>query len=69
MIGHSFQRDRSHLKDEGASPSQIARYRATEKSDPEDYARRTVTKAQTELNSKREVNEPPREQGIRERDA
>jgi hypothetical protein len=48
---------------------QIAQHRAADKSDPEDYARRTVTKAQAELDSKRQESEPPGEQGIRERDA
>jgi hypothetical protein len=33
---------------------QIAQYRATDKSDPEDYARRTVTKAQVQLTSERQ---------------
>jgi len=32
---------------------QIAHYRATDKSDPQDYARRTVTKAQAELRNNR----------------
>lgn len=48
---------------------QIAQHRAGDKSDPEDYARRTVIKAQAELNSKRLESEPPGEQGIREREA
>jgi hypothetical protein len=48
---------------------QIAQHRAADKSDPEDYARRTVTKAQAELDTKRQESEPPGEQGIRERDA
>jgi hypothetical protein len=48
---------------------QIARYRASDKSDPEDYARRTVTKAQAEPSSKRRESEPMGEQGIRERNA
>lgn len=48
---------------------QIAQHRAADKSDPEDYARRTVTKAQAELDSKRVESELPGEQGIRERDA
>jgi hypothetical protein len=48
---------------------QIARYRAADKSDPEDYARRTVTKAQAELTGKREESEPQGEQGIHERNA
>jgi hypothetical protein len=48
---------------------QIARYRASDKSDPEDYARRTVTKAQAEPSSKRQESEPVGEQGIRERNA
>ncbi len=47
----------------------IARHRATDKSDPDDYARRTVTKAQAELAGKREESEPPGEQGIHERNA
>jgi hypothetical protein len=47
--------------------SQIARYRAADKSDPQDYARRTVTKARAALSSKREESEPPGEQGIHER--
>jgi RepB DNA-primase from phage plasmid len=47
---------------------QIASYRAREKSDPEDYARRTVIKAQADLN-KREESEPSSEQGIQERNA
>lgn len=33
---------------------QIAQYRAADKSDPEDYARRTVTKAQVQLTSERQ---------------
>jgi len=33
---------------------QIAQYRAADKSDPEDYARRTVTKAQAQLTSERQ---------------
>lgn len=33
---------------------QIAQYRATDKSDPEDYARRTVTKAQVQITSERQ---------------
>jgi hypothetical protein len=48
---------------------QIAEYRANDKSDPQDYARRTVTKAQAELRGKRQESEPPVEEGIRERDA
>src|SRR6266436_2388531 len=48
---------------------QIAQHRAADKSDPEDYARRTVTKAQAELDSKHQESEPPGGQGIRERDA
>ncbi len=48
---------------------QIAQHRAGDKSDPEDYARRTVTKAQAELDSKRQESEPPGERGIQERDA
>ena len=47
----------------------IAQHRATDKSDPEDYARRTVTKAQADLNGKREESGPPGEQGIHERNA
>jgi hypothetical protein len=45
---------------------QIARHRAAEKSNPEDYAKRTVTKAQAELASKGQESESPGEQGIRE---
>jgi RepB DNA-primase from phage plasmid len=48
---------------------QIARYRAADKSDPEDYARRTVTKAQAELAGKCEESGPSSEQGINERNA
>jgi len=48
---------------------QIAQHRANDKSDPQDYARRTVTKAQAELSGKRQESEPPVEEGIRERDA
>jgi hypothetical protein len=48
---------------------QIARYRATDKSNPEGYARRTVTKAQAELGSKHQESELPDEQGVRERGA
>jgi|HubBroStandDraft_2_1064218.scaffolds.fasta_scaffold49880_2 hypothetical protein len=48
---------------------QIAQHRAADKSDPEDYARRTVTKAQAELDTKRQESEPPGGQGIQERDA
>jgi hypothetical protein len=48
---------------------QIASYRAGDKPDPEDYARRTVTKAQADLNSKRAESELPGEQGIHERNA
>jgi hypothetical protein len=48
---------------------QIAQHRAGDKSDPEDYARRTVTKAHAELDSKRQESEPPGERGIQERDA
>ena len=47
----------------------IAQHRATDKSDPEDYARRTVTKAQAELAGKREESQPSGEQGIHERNA
>ncbi len=47
----------------------IAQHRAADKSDPEDYARRTVTKAQADLNSKQAESEPPGEQGIHERNA
>jgi hypothetical protein len=46
---------------------QIASYREGEKSDPEDYARRTVSKAQADLNSKREESEPPGKQEIHQR--
>jgi hypothetical protein len=48
---------------------QIASYRGQDKSDPQDYARRTVTKAQADLNNKREESEPPGEHGIHERNA
>jgi hypothetical protein len=48
---------------------QIAQYRAGDKSDPEDYARRTVTKAQAELRGKRREIEPTGEQEIRQRNA
>jgi hypothetical protein len=48
---------------------QIASYRGEDKSDPQDYARRTVTKAQADLNNKREESEPPGEHGIHERNA
>jgi hypothetical protein len=48
---------------------QISQHRAADKSDPEDYARRTVTKAQAELDTKRQETEPPGGQGIQERDA
>jgi hypothetical protein len=48
---------------------QIAQHRANDKSDPQDYARRTVTKAQAELRGKRQESEPPVEEGICERDA
>jgi hypothetical protein len=44
---------------------QIAQHRAADKSHPEDYARRTVTKAHAELCSKRQESNPPGEQGIR----
>jgi hypothetical protein len=47
----------------------IAQHRAADKSDPEDYARRTVTKAQTDLNGKREESDPSGEQGIHDRNA
>jgi hypothetical protein len=47
----------------------IAQHRAAEKSDPADYARRTVTKAQAELTAKREESDPSSEQGIQERNA
>lgn len=47
----------------------IAQHRAADKSDPEDYARRTVTKAQAELAGEREENQPSGEQGIHERNA
>jgi RepB DNA-primase from phage plasmid len=46
----------------------IAQHRAADKSDPEDYARRTVTKAQADLNGKPEKSERP-EPGIQERNA
>src|SRR5258707_1164930 len=48
---------------------QIAHHRAADKSDPEDYARRTVTKAQAELTGKRQEGEPPGEHEIGERNA
>jgi hypothetical protein len=48
---------------------QIAQHRASDKSDPEDYARRTVTKAQAELTGKRQGSEPPGEREIGERNA
>lgn len=48
---------------------QIARYRASDKSDPEDYAQRTVTKAQAELTSKDQETDPGGEHGIHERNA
>jgi len=48
---------------------QIAQHRASDKSDPEDYARRTVTKAQAELTGKRQESEPPGEHEIGERNA
>jgi hypothetical protein len=47
----------------------IAQYRGADKSDPEDYARRTVTKAQAELSSRPKESDPWGEQGIPERDA
>jgi hypothetical protein len=47
----------------------IARHRAADKSDPQDYAKRTVTKAQADLNNKRQESEPAGEQGIHERNA
>jgi RepB DNA-primase from phage plasmid len=47
----------------------IAQHRAADKSDPEGYARRTVTKAQTDLNGKREESDPSGEQGIHDRNA
>jgi hypothetical protein len=48
----------------------IAQHRAADKSDPEDYARRTVTKAQTDLDGKQDKSESPGEQqGIHERNA
>jgi hypothetical protein len=47
----------------------IAQHRAAEKSNPEDYARRTVTKAQAKLADKREESDPPGERGIHERKA
>jgi hypothetical protein len=46
----------------------IAQHRAADKSGPEDYARRTVTKAQADLNGKPEKSERP-EPGIQERNA
>lgn len=48
---------------------QIAQHRASDKSDPEDYARRTVTKAQAELTGKRQEGEPSGEHEIGERNA
>lgn len=48
---------------------QIAQHRAAHKSDPEDYARRTVIKAQPEIDAKRQETEPPGGQGIQDRDA
>jgi hypothetical protein len=48
---------------------QIASYRGEDKSDPEDYARRTVTNAQAELAGKREESGTSGEQGIHERNA
>ena len=48
---------------------QIAEHRAAAKSDPEDYARRTVTKAQAQLAGKREESDPSSEQGVQERNA
>jgi RepB DNA-primase from phage plasmid len=48
----------------------IAQHRAADKSDPEDYARRTVTKAQADLDGKHDKTESPGEQqGIHERNA
>ena len=47
----------------------IAQHRATDKSDPEGYARRTVTKAQAELAGKHEQSNPSGEQGIHDRNA
>ena len=47
----------------------IAQHRAADKSNPEDYARRTVTKAQAELAGKREESDPSSEQGVQERNA
>jgi hypothetical protein len=47
----------------------IAEFRAHEKYDPEDYARRTVTKAQAELNvqaSSRSAGAAPENEGNRE---
>src|SRR5260370_3777590 len=46
---------------------QIAEHRAPDKSDPEDYARRTVTKAQAELTGNRQESKPPGEHEIGER--
>src|SRR5260370_21776695 len=48
---------------------QIAQHRAADKSDPEDYARRTITKAQTELDTKRQETEPSHAQGTQQLDA
>jgi hypothetical protein len=47
----------------------IAQHRAGDKSNPEDYARRTVTKAQAELAGKHEESDPSSEQGVQERNA
>lgn len=47
----------------------IAQHRAADKSDPKNYARRTVTKAQAELAGNREESDPSGEQGIHERNA
>jgi hypothetical protein len=47
----------------------ITRYRSADKSDPEDYARRTVTKAQAGLGTKREEKETTGERGNPEREA
>lgn len=47
---------------------QIAQHRAGDKSNPEDYARRTVSKALAELSSKYEQGGPMGEEGIREQE-
>jgi hypothetical protein len=48
---------------------QIAQHRRADKSDPENYARRTVTKAQAEPSSRPNESVRPGESGIPERDA